>query len=233
MLAMSIISLLLDFISPRICPICGSRLSPTEEDICAACNWQLPRTYFCRQPYDNEMAKIFWGRLPLERCASFFYYVPQSRASRLIYDIKYHSRPSLAYRLGVMVAEEFAREGFFDGIDVIVPVPITRLRRWHRGYNQSHLIAKGISDVTGIPVDTTIVRRIRFAVSQTRLSHLERAKNVVKAYKAVNAERVRDRHILIIDDIITTGATVCSCASEISHAVDVKISILSLGYTKA
>lgn len=230
---MSLLSIIYDFLSPRTCSVCGNRLAPTEEDICAVCNWQLPRTHFCRAPYDNELAKNFWGRLPLERCAAFFYYIPGSKVSSLVYKIKYHGDAGLAYSLGRKVAEEFSVEGFFEGIDLIVPVPITRMRRWHRGYNQSQLIAKGISDVTGIPLDATVIKRVRFSVSQTSLTREERAQNVAGSYRLLAPGRVESRHVLVVDDIITTGSTVCSCATEICKAGNVRISILSLGFTKA
>jgi len=123
---------------------------------------------------------------------------------------------------------------FFEGIDMIIPVPISRGRRWKRGYNQSELIARGISEVTGIPLRTDILRRVHFDRSQTKLTVLERTENVEHAFelKAAKAKDVSGKHILLVDDIITTGATITACAKELMKAGEVKFSVASVGFTK-
>jgi len=192
----------------------------------------LPLTGFSASATDNPMARLFWGILPIEKAAAWFYYYPQSDSSELIYDLKYRHHPEIGRRLGIIVARQFAHDDFFEGIDAIVPMPITRLRRWHRGYNQSMEIAKGISEATGLPIYNKVVKRAHFSESQTKKSKWERQKNVEGAFCLRNATAIAGKHVLLIDDIVTTGATVIACGKELSKAADVKMSVLSLGLAK-
>lgn len=222
---------LLDFISPRACRMCGNRLALTEGEICSVCNWQLPRTGYCETAYDNPMARLFWGRFQVERVAGWMHYQPSNPQCKLIYDLKYYNADELAVYLGTVVAKEYSEYGFFEDIDLIVPVPLTLFRRLKRGYNQSERIARGIAEITGLPV-VNALKRVRFTESQTRLDGIRRAENVAGAFKLSKPEAVRGKHVLIVDDVITTGATVSACAEELSKAGNVKISVLSLGITK-
>lgn len=223
---------LLDFISPRACRICGKRLSTAEEEICTVCNRHLPRTGYAAMPYDNNMAKRFWGRFNIERAAALFFYESHNSPSRLIHDIKYHGKEELGVWLGRITAEEFASDGFFDGIDMIVPVPITWRRRWKRGYNQSHAIARGVSEVTGIPVNAKALRRTRFSGSQTLLSASERMGNVADSFCLRQVKGIGGKHILLVDDIVTTGATASECGKLLETAGAEKVSVMSIGCTK-
>lgn len=222
----------LDLLSPRVCHICGKRLAVTEEEICGVCNWHLPRTHFCENAEDNELARLFWGRFPIEKAASLIFYKPHDEPSQMIYDLKYHGKNHLGIWLGSVLAKEGLTQGFFEGIDVIVPVPISLGRRWNRGYNQSEMIARGISEVTGIPVSTKALKRVNFTQSQTHLTSAERVENVEKAFRLKKAEDVAGKHILLVDDIITTGATITACAKELQKAGNVKFSVMSIGFTK-
>ncbi len=223
---------LLDFISPRACRICGKRLSTAEEEICTVCNRHLPRTGYATAPYDNNMAKRFWGRINIERAAALFFYESHNSPSRLIHDLKYHGKEDVGIWLGRVTAEEFGAEGFFDGIDMIVPVPITWRRRWHRGYNQSTAIARGVAQVTGLPVNDKALKRTHFSLSQTQLSVSERMSNVDDSFRIRSGKGIAGKHILIVDDIVTTGATVSACGKELEKAGAEKISVMSIGCTK-
>lgn len=184
-------------------------------------------------PLDNEMARLFWARITVERCAALFFYQPHSSVSRLIYNIKYRNQPEVARFLGRLAAEEMMSSGFFEAIDLILPVPLAKKRQRERGYNQSEEIAKGIADVTGIPLRNNIISRIRNTESQTTKHRWQRNDNVEAAFQLNDIDAVRGRHILIIDDIVTTGSTICACGKELMKAGDVRISILSLGFTKS
>lgn len=122
--------------------------------------------------------------------------------------------------------------GFFDGIDIIIPIPLTRKREWNRGYNQSEEIAKGISRYTKIPIVTNAVKRTRFTQSQTHLKSEQRKQNVENAFKLLKPSLIKGKHILLVDDIITTGATAYSCAKELQKAGNITFSIISAGFTK-
>ncbi len=231
MTTVSLYSRLADLLHPRGCAVCGSRLAPGETLICTPCMAALPRTEHAYDPTDNEMARLFWARINIERAAALFFYSPGSATGRLIYKLKYDSRPQIGRALGRLAAEEFSVNGFFDDIDMIVPIPLDKKRERMRGYNQSAEIALGISEATGIGVRTDIVRRVRQTESQTLKAHSERADNVEGAFRTDKPEVIRERHILVVDDIVTTGSTVCSCGKELMKAGDVKISVISLGFT--
>jgi len=222
---------LLDLVSPRCCVSCGRRLSAEESVLCPSCRLHLPLTDFVLQPFDNQMARMFWGKMPVEKVASYFFYEPKTVSADVVHALKYHGRDDVAEALGCMVARRFARYDFFSGIDVIVPVPLTRRRLWQRGYNQSLSVARGISSVTGVPIEQAL-KRTRFAGSQTRLRAEERQSNVEGAFRLRRAEAVRGRHVLLVDDVVTTGATMLACGHELLRAEGVKISILSLGLTR-
>jgi predicted amidophosphoribosyltransferase len=117
----SFFSRLTDLISPRACPVCGMRMTVTEETLCASCNRHLPRTFFWEHPLDNEMAQTCWIQIPVEKAAALFFYEAQSEASRLIYQMKYKGHPEIGEQLGKMAAEEMKGSGFFEDIDVLVP----------------------------------------------------------------------------------------------------------------
>jgi len=206
----------------------------TEEDICSVCNMHLPRTGFHEHPYDNPMAKMFWGIVPIECATALFYYAAHSDTSHLIYSLKYYARPDIGVALGRLAANELVGTGFFDGIDIIMPIPLARKRRRERGYNQSEEIAKGISRITNIPIMTNIVERIWFKQSQTHLCRWERQENVAGVFRLLKAaERLSGKHILIVDDVVTTGSTIIACTDAFKNVEGVKFSVFALGYTKS
>lgn len=223
---------LLDLLSPRMCAICGNRLSINEQTICAKCNLHLPRTHYGRQPYDNEMARLLWGQIPVERVAALFFYEPGSQVSQMIHQMKYGNHPEIGEVMGRMAARELAEVGFFEDIDMIVPVPLAAKRKRERGYNQSEEIAKGVGDIVHLPVMTNIVTRQSFHGSQTQLGKWERNENVKDAFQLCDSKAISKKHILLVDDIMTTGATIVACAGVLPEAGDVRISVLTLGFTK-
>ena len=223
---------LLDLISPRPCVVCGHRLTVTEEVICAKCNFHLPRTDFHHNAYENEMAKLFWHQIPIERATAYFYYEPHSSTANIIYQMKYKDHPEIGEVMGRMIGKELMTSGFFDGIDGIIPIPLTKKRQRQRGYNQSFEIARGVSEATGLPLFDKVVKRIGFKRSQTSLGRWERNENVEKVFELIDGTTIQGKHLLVIDDVVTTGATCIACSKELVKAGDVKISILSLGYAK-
>ena len=224
---------LLDLISPRLCVVCGQRLTVSEETICSICNLHLPRTGFHQDPYENEMAKLFWHQIPIERATALFYYVAHSETANIIYMLKYKNHPEIGEVMGRMTARELQTKGFFDGIDGIVPVPLARKRLRQRGYNQSMEIANGVSEITSLPIYNKVIRRNTFEGSQTNKGRWERNENVEKVFELIDSETVRGKHLLIVDDVVTTGATVIACAKELCKAGNVKVSVLALGFAKS
>jgi len=225
-------SRLLDTIAPRQCVVCGSRLSPTEQALCSRCNLHLPRTGFHRTPLDNPMARLFWGQIDVERVAALFFYEAGSEAAQILFDMKYQGHPETARTMGRIMAAEMVDGGFFSGIDMIVPVPLAPKRLRQRGYNQSHYLAMGIADITGLPLSTQVACRTEFQKSQTRLLRWQRQENVEGVFKLRDAGAVCGHHVLLVDDVVTTGATTIACGRELLSAGNVTLSILSLAFTK-
>ena len=223
---------LFNLVSPRQCAMCGCRLAIGEDVICSACNLDLPRTHYSKKPYDNEMARMFWGRIPVERVTAMFFYRAHSTPSRIIYSLKYLNHPEVGELMGRMLAEEIKADGFFNGIDAIVPIPLARKRQRSRGYNQSMEIARGISEVTGLPIIKNAVKRKSFKGSQTHLNRWQRNENVADEFSLKSGKDINGKHILIVDDVVTTGATVISCAGELIKGGAVRFSVLSLGFSK-
>jgi ComF family protein len=224
---------LFDLISPRQCVVCGERLTVTEQVVCGKCNLHLPRTGYQYSPYDNVMAKLFWGQIPIERATAMFFYESHARTANIIYELKYKNHPEIGEVMGRMAAKELLMTDFFEGIEAIVPVPLAKKRERQRGYNQSLEIAKGIREATALPIYNKVVARTVFKGSQTNRGRWDRNENVEKAFLLTDGESVRGKHLLLVDDVVTTGATVIACAKELVKAGDVKVSVLSLGFAKS
>lgn len=225
----SYLSKLLDLIAPRQCALCGRRLAPTESVVCAPCQLAMPTTGYVAHAADNPMARLFWGQLTVERAAALMFYHRKTDVALMIHDMKYHQQPGLARRMGAYAARQFQREGFFEGIDVLVPIPLTRRRQWQRGYNQSLEICRGIAEVTGIPVDRKAVRRVAFSGSQTQMTVQERRENVEAVFRlSPHADVLRGRHVLLVDDVVTTGSTMTACGRQLCQVEGLRLSLLSL-----
>ena len=223
----------LDMISPRLCVVCGQRLTVSEEIICSKCNLHLPRTGFHQKPYENEMAKLFWAQIPIERAAALFYYEAHSETANILYELKYKNHPEIGEVMGRFMARELLPSRFFDGIDGIVPVPLAKKRQRQRGYNQSMEITRGISEITSLPIYNKVVRRNVFEGSQTSKGRWERNENVEGVFKLKDASAIQGKHLLIVDDVVTTGATILACTKELCKAGNVKVSVLALGFAKS
>lgn len=223
----SFFSRLLDFIAPRRCVGCQCRLLPGEDEICLECITRMTRTYYWRSFDDNPLEEMLMYRVPIKRAISWVYYRGK-RSKHSIWAFKYYGHDNAAVLFGKIMAKEIKDSGFFNGIDVIVPVPLAKNRYRQRGYNQSEMLATGISQETGIPIVNDAVKRKKFKQSQTRLSHVEREWNMENQFSVVDDSKLIGKHILVIDDVITTGSTISACIDPLSYIEGVKISVLSM-----
>lgn len=212
---------------PRCCVVCGRSLAKGEECICAMCNINLPRTNYHLQK-DNQVEQLFWGKIPLERATSFFFYRKGSDFRQILHQLKYGGQKEIGAIMGRYMASELTVSGFFEGIDVIIPVPLHKRKQRIRGYNQSEWIARGISAVTGICIDTEVIVRRKHTDTQTRKSTFERWENVDGIFELHHAESLKGKHLLVVDDVLTTGATTVACASRLVEIEGVRISVLTL-----
>lgn len=222
------ISDLIELIFPRHCHVCGEVLSRQEQDMCLDCLYKLPKI---EKIHLSELEKVFWGRFDVERVAAYFYYQKESPYNRLLHKMKYGNHPEVGRRLAIMAAEQLSKEGFFDGIDAIVPLPLSKKKRRQRGYNQCDYIAEGLSQTTGIPVLKDCVVRNKSNETQTHKTRDERWRNVEGIFSLANPELIEGKHILLIDDILTTGATLTNCAIAIKSGCNCRISVFTLAYT--
>ena len=229
---MNWITRILDFISPRLCVVCGHRLAPTERSLCGVCLFHLPRTDFHQKPLDNPMAQLFWGLAPIEKAAALFYYHPHSETAQLVYRLKYNNRPDIGEDMGRMMANELQAADFFSDIDVLLPVPLASKRLRQRGYNQREQLAIGISDITHLPIVSKALRRKHFQQSQTTLNRWQRQENVTDTFQLKDGHLLQGKHVLLIDDICTTGATLIACTNVLKTIEGIRISVLTLGFTK-
>ena len=219
---------LLNFFFPRYCPVCGELLLHPQSVVCPHCDLGMPRTRHHAQR-DNEVEKMFWGKIPLGRCTSYYYYVRGGAYGRIVHLFKYYGRKELALQMGSMAARELLSSGFFEGIDYLVPVPLHPKRQQERGYNQSEWLAKGISQVTGIPVCTELVVRQVYTTTQTRKSVYERWSNMQQVFTLqADPSALRHKHLLLIDDVLTTGATLTACAEAFLPIEGIRFSIFTL-----
>lgn len=222
-----------DFFFPRLCPICERKLLPDEKGICTSCLLGLPFTHI-GNCLGNDMEKNFWGRFPVQRSTSLFYYTKGSSVAHILHAMKYHHRPQLCKEMGVLMAQELHKSGFFLDIDYIVPVPLHRKRQQERGYNQSEQLAQGISLQTNLPICTTALARTRNNRTQTHKSGFERWQNTEQLFCSTPQaiELLTNKHILLIDDVLTTGATLVACADALSTVPDIRISVATLAWTR-
>ena len=222
------ISDLIDLIFPRHCHVCGEILSRQEQDICIGCLYKLPKI---EKTHVEDIEKAFWGKCDIVAATSYMYYRKESPYNRLFHKIKYGNRPEIGRRMAIMAADKLMDSGFLNGIDAIVPLPLSKKKRRQRGYNQCDYIAEGLSEKSGIPVIKDCVVRIKANESQTHKTRDERWKNAEGIFSLANAEAIEGKHILLVDDILTTGATLTNCAIAIQQGCNCRISIFTLAYT--
>lgn len=212
---------------PRCCVVCDGPLCPGEQFVCTGCLAGLPRTDFhLRAEHPAEM--VFRGRLPVEKASSFYYHHKGGDYNKIVYMLKYGHCREIGLVMGRIMAAELEKSGFFDGMDCIVPVPLHRSRERQRGYNQSEWIAKGISAVTGIPLRSGLLIRTVHSSTQTRKTPFEKWENVDGIFEVAPVEDLDGKHLLLVDDVLTTGSTLLSAARPLCDAVNVKVSMLTL-----
>lgn len=223
---------LLSLLFPRVCGVCGRVLVEGEEIMCVGCRLMFPLTRFEeRQEWNGLTEKLLTLRAPIERTAAYFYYQRQSPYSRLIQRMKYNHEPSLGRRLMREYAVRLRDCGFFEGIDALAPVPLSFTKHVMRGYNQSYYLARGVTDVVHLPI-VDALKAGRHG-SQTRLGAADRLANARGIYSAMPEALEGVSHLLLIDDIVTTGATICACLEAIHRAApDVRLSVLALASTR-
>lgn len=220
---------LLSLLLPRTCPACRKPLKDWEDCLCLFCQAELPVTRFHLNP-DNQLAEMFWGRVKLEQAVAWFYFRKGSAYQDVLHKLKYNDRPDIGVSLGKQYGYELVQSTGFIRPDILVPVPLNPKRLRKRGYNQSEVIARGLSTSLRIPLVNNVLTRPVATSTQTRKSRYDRYLNVSGKFKTVNPALLENRHVLLIDDVVTTGATLEACAVELLAIAGVRVSVAALAW---
>ncbi len=214
---------------PNLCLTCNTSLVPGEKHICLSCRLKLPETNY-HMERENKVEKTFWGRIPIERAFSFLYFNKAGLTQQLLHQLKYKGNEDLAVFLGVLYGQKLKKTVENHKIDAIVAVPLHTSKLRKRGYNQSLAFANGLSESLLIDNYSNLLVRNRATDTQTSKNRLERWQNVESVFSVKEPEKLKDKHLLLVDDVITTGATIESCANAIRSQSDCRLSIASIAY---
>jgi ComF family protein len=223
----------IDFISmvyPRYCLVCHGGLAKGEERLCTRCIYHLPKSNYHTNP-ENPVFKRLAGRFPIHAAASFLVFRKGGRAQRILHVLKYKNQPELGVLIGRVYGEELAKSDLFSDVGAVVPVPlhISRLRK--RGYNQSEQFGVGLAEMLKIPLLNALTRTVK-TETQTKKNKLLRWRNVEDVFLVHDPHTIKGLHILLVDDVITTGATIEACALQLLNGGCSKISVVSIAYSR-
>ncbi len=216
---------LLDLLFPRDCCSCGQSLARTEQFICPRCLMQLDRD--TELDWQNNRRILLWREhQALQRMGAFAFFRRKSIAANMIHELKYHGQHELGVWMGHLAATELKDSGLFDGIELLVPIPLTWQRQMHRGFNQAERIAAGMSQVIGIPVETRVLRRLRNRESQTHFTLRQRLNNASHVFGLTKEahQRASGKSVMLVDDVMTTGTTMLSAIQAMEELPDVRLS---------
>ncbi len=216
-----------DFISlifPRICAACGNSLWKHETGLCHFCEYHLPKTNY-HLDAENPVSRLFWGRVNIETGAAFLYFNKGSKVQQLVHQLKYKGRKDIGIYLGEQYGQTLKYAPLFNSADAIVPVPLHKKKFMQRGYNQSEQFAIGLSGSMNIPVNNHLLMRTKSNETQTRKSRFNRYENVKDIFALNYPEKWHGKHLILVDDVITTGATLEACIHTLSSIPGAKISI--------
>lgn len=219
---------------PRLCAACGSALLDGEDTICTSCRWDMPLTSYWNH-HENYVVELFAARFPFKEASALMFFRRDSDFRAMIHRMKYASRPDIAVAMGEIYGRYLRESPLYDDVQVVIPVPLHWTKRVKRGYNQSEQFATGIALSMGVSVENGAVGRCRKTRTQAHLhDNQQRADNVEGAFVVRCPEKLRGMNVLIVDDVITTGATIEACAEAIARAdVDAIINIGALAVVRS
>jgi ComF family protein len=222
---------LLSLFYPNVCAACGKSLFRHEQHLCNNCYIHLPRSNF-HKARGNPVERIFWGRVPLLAAGSYYLFNKGTRVQRLLHQLKYKGKQEAGETVGKWYGKELASVKEFSEADLIVPGPLHPRRLQQRGYNQSLCFAKGLSEELKIPVQENILKRKQFTSTQTKKGKFSRWENMEEMFECDPGQSLTSKHILLVDDVVTTGATLEACYHALSKNGEVYISIVTIAYAE-
>ncbi|GAB4031552.1 ComF family protein [Spirosoma gilvum] len=218
-----------DLLFPQLCLGCNNPLGFSEKVLCTHCRINLPETGQHREPYDQNLLNKFAGKVPVQFLASYMYFNKGGIVQKLIHGIKYKGHKEAAKEIAGWYGHQLKSESTIgETIDVILGVPLHKSRLQQRGYNQADWIADGLAESLTIPFRTDVLVRQRFKSSQTHKNRLERWENVKTVFRVIYPDAIKGKHVLVVDDVLTTGATLEACAIELLNAGCTAVSVLTL-----
>lgn len=220
---------LLQLLYPHVCAGCGSESLPHNSQICLKCLYQLPLTHFEKHS-NNPVEKGFAGRLKIESASSMYYFHKVTALQNILHALKYGGNKEVGIQLGTLLGNSLKNSERFSNIGAVVPLPLFAARQKARGYNQSAIIGNAVATILQVPLVNDAVIRVSKTQTQTNLNRAERQQNMKDKFRLINAANIEHKNVLLIDDIITTGATLESCGAEILKATNVRLSIATIGY---
>jgi len=215
---------------PRLCNACGEPLCMQEKQLCTTCLADLPYTDFHRHA-DNRFARQFWGRMPVQGAVALFYFRKGGKIQEVIHNIKYRGQGETAILLGQLLGQRLLESPYFNTIDEIIPVPLHPKRQSRRGYNQAALLAEGIGQVISRPLNNQSLIRKKSTASQTTKSRFIRHQSIQDVFGLHALARLENKHILLVDDVMTTGATLEACGQILLNQKIRQLSIATLAFT--
>ena len=218
---------LLNLLYPNLCASCSEVLLKNENTICFNCLVDMPRSLYYQDP-DNSVAKLFFGKVKLETAISAFIFVKKGRVQRLMHELKYKNNTEVGEILGVELGKEVSKVEGLQKVDLVIPVPLHLKKQKQRGYNQSDFIAKGVARALTCDMSIEFLKRKEDSESQTKKSKYERWENVGEAFIVENGKEFSGKHILLVDDVVTTGATLEACCKKLEEIEGVVLSIATL-----
>lgn len=218
---------LIALLYPNLCLACSENLPTRNEVICLRCQLELPRTNF-HLDRENPFTERFWGRIPLESGVSLYHFVKGGRVQELLHRLKYEGKREIGMKLGEWYGRQLKDTPFFQNIDVIIPVPLHPRKERLRGYNQSAMFAQGLAEAMDkIWLKDVLIRTV-FTETQTQKSRAERLENVKEVFAVQKPEKIKSKHILLVDDVMTTGATMEVCGAQLLEVENVKLSMATI-----
>jgi len=202
-----------------------------EHIICTDCRFTLPFTNFHLQP-DNIVAKQFWGKVELQGAYALYYFAKGGKVQNLMHHFKYKGMQEIGVLLGNIAGEQLVKNNIFNSVDVIIPVPLHKNRLKERGYNQSTCFANGLAQKLNAAVDDDNLVRVKSTETQTHKSRFSRFENMQEVFKIINPEKLIGKHILLVDDVVTTGSTLEACSLQLLKIEGLKLSIATIAYAE-
>lgn len=219
-----ILDSIINLFFPSVCASCGTLLLKGEKTVCTTCRYLLPKTRYELNP-DNPLMLNFSGQMPFNAVTAEFFFSKSGHVQALIHGLKYHGAKENGIFLGQEIGKSIKQSPVFQGIDYIIPVPLHPKKQKIRGYNQSMVIAQGIGEETGIPIAGNCLIRKVFTSTQTKKSREERWQNVKDIFAVVNASQLEGKHVLLVDDVLTTGATLMAAGKALYDVKNIKVSV--------